>query len=148
MKKPYRTRFAKWQVITLEERSKLISLILGLSIATIAFVFNLIFSSNIKPEYIFAKISVLVGMLSLLFSIYYALRTAHNRMHGFKLTTDKLKLRINEAPTSDIETAERESNKHDKSTLELLDNMLVTFGFGEIVLMGWLCLRFLMEIVK
>lgn len=126
----YNERFVRWQAASIEARGKVISLILTLSLATIAFVFKLIIDNH--PNKDCAKLFLFLGLVFLLGCAIIALSVMLNRLQDLRETTKIANLvRINHQPIQDIRKLRNNNRVTVKKTHKGVNRMILFFGIGE-----------------
>ena len=127
----YRARFSRWQMKTLEERGKFITLLLTLSLGTIAFVLNQI----MKPEFSFKtsylRVATFSGLVILLLCVIMGLLLSLNRLKDLRQTTHIAKERKDGKSEEEIKPFQEENDKVGKKTIAWLNRMVFMFILGE-----------------
>jgi fumarate reductase subunit D len=138
-------RFIRWHAITLEARGKIIALVLSLSLATIAYAFNLIKDTNFVHCY--SKCFCFLGIITLLVTIVFALFVMMNRLKGFRETTQKIKAEIDGEEKDAIASLKKKYEETDKITLHYFQVMIWFFGFGETFVILGLIIEFWSKLI-
>lgn len=135
-KKKYSERFSRWQMKTLEERGKVISLLLSLSLATIGFIVNLIIKQEIHFTHCCSKTFIVIGIFLLLLCVVALLLLSINRLKDFRETTEIIKARKNSTPEAGIKKLKDENDKTGKLTLSWFNKTVYLFLLGELLIIG------------
>ena len=129
----YRERFKRWQMKTLEERGKFISLLLTLSLATIAFVVNQLLKTDFAFKCWNSKYLLIVGLPIIFICVCLCLWLSMNRLKDLRQTTAILKARKDNESQENIKILKDENDKIGKNTISIMNLMVATFIIGEIL---------------
>jgi len=133
-KKRYDERFSRWQMKTLEERGKIMNLLLSLSLGTIAFVLNIIIKQEIHFRHCCSETFISIGVFLLLLCVITLLLLSINRLKDFRETTEIIKARKNDKPEDEIERLKGKNDKTGSLTLYWFNKSIYLFLLGEFLI--------------
>jgi hypothetical protein len=94
--------FIRWQSITIAQLTYAVNLILGMSVATLAFQVSLLLNKDFIPDS-WEKCSFSISMLLLLISVALGLWCVINRLKDFRATTKVARKREDGASETELE---------------------------------------------
>lgn len=97
-----RESFVRWQAITIAQFTYAVNLILGFSIATIAFQLNVFLNDKINPVSCWQKHTFLLALLTLLASSGIGIWCVINRLRDFRATTKAARMREQKKTDTEI----------------------------------------------
>lgn len=148
-----KARFAKWQLLTIEELGKTISLFLGITIAVVGFQVSMVTSSKEGYDFGCNKFSYILSLIVLLASIASGLMASINRLVDFRLTTMLInkkiarefdskikdsKIKIRGEAKIEIEELKKRIRRLGRNTWSLFIFQLSLFSLGLIIFMSYI----------
>ncbi|WP_018277070.1 hypothetical protein WKI13_15270 [Teredinibacter turnerae] len=121
--------FIRWQAITISQLTYALNLILGLSVATLAFQVSLLLNKDFCPVS-WQKITFPISMLLLLSSVAFGLWCVINRLKDFQITTKIARKRESGATKEELQTLRDFCTKLGKRTWGIFWCQIGTFGTG------------------
>lgn len=121
--------FIRWQSITIAQLTYAVNLILGLSVATLAFQVTLLLNKDFVPSS-WQKCSFSISLLLLLVSVALGLWCVINRLKDFRATTKVARKRENGASETELEPLRNVYRELDKKTWGIFWWQVGTFGAG------------------
>ncbi len=141
----FNEKIVRWQARLLDERGKLISLLLALSLGTIAFLINQIISNSEPkqpdplgilgntPKECWSKCLMTLGLIMLLSCVVIALYVSLNRLDGIRKTMSVIKAKRDKKTIEEITKLEIESDNTDSVTLKWFSILVWIFGIAEVL---------------
>jgi hypothetical protein len=121
--------FIRWQTITISQLTYAVNLILGLSVATLAFQITLLLNKDFCPVS-WQKITFPIALILLLLSVALGLWCVINRLRDFRATTKVARKRENGATDEELKLLRKVYDKLGKNTWLIFWWQISTFGVG------------------
>lgn len=121
--------FVRWQSIMIAQLTYAVNLILGLSVATLAFQVTLLLNDDFTPLS-WQKCGFSVSLFLLLASVALGLWCVINRLRDFRATTEVARKRENGSTESELEPLRSRYRQLGRMTVGIFWWQVGTFGLG------------------
>ncbi|MEA3274744.1 MAG: hypothetical protein U9Q81_05510 [Pseudomonadota bacterium] len=121
--------FVRWQSIMIAQLTYAINLILGFSVATLAFQVTLLLNSDFTPQS-WQKCTFSISLLLLMASVALGLWCVINRLRDFRATTEVARKRESGASDAALEPLRNKYRNLGKMTVGIFWWQVGTFGLG------------------
>lgn len=125
--------FIRWQSITVAQLTYAVNLVLGFSVAVLAFQVTVLLNEKFNPAS-WQKCAFSISLLTLMVSVGLGIWCVINRLRDFRATTKVARMREQKKTDAEIETHRVLYEKLGKRTWALFWWQIGTFGVGVLLL--------------
>jgi hypothetical protein len=125
--------FIRWQSTVIAQFTYTVNLVLGLSVAALAFQISTLLESDFNPVS-WQKFSFSISLLALVASVVLGICCVANRLLDFRATAQAARMREQRASGEEMEVHRLRAKRHGAWTWGIFWSQLGTFGVGIVLL--------------